>query len=58
LRGSGGAIEQLLGLAFELEPRVLVGLVARDGGDALDEIEDALCQGPDYAEPWRQALCR
>src|SRR3546814_14190173 len=32
--------EQPGGLAFELEPRVLVRLVARERGDALNEIED------------------
>ncbi len=30
------------GLGFHVEARVLVWLVAGDGGDALDEIEDAL----------------
>ena len=39
-RLSGGAVEQLLGLALQLEPRILVGLLAGDGGDARDEVED------------------
>ena len=37
-----GAIQQLLRAAFEVEPGVLMGLVAGDGGDALDEVENAL----------------
>ena len=35
-----GEIEELLGLAFQFEPDILVLLVARDAGDALHEIED------------------
>ncbi len=39
---SGRAIEQLLGLRLHVETGILMGLLARDGGDALNEIEDAL----------------
>src|SRR5580700_5516425 len=41
-RESGCPIEQLLRARLQVEPGVLVGLVARNGGDALHEIEDAL----------------
>ena len=41
-RNSGCPVEQLLGTRLEIEPRVLLGLVARDCGDALHEVEDAL----------------
>lgn len=37
---SGSALEQLLRFAFEFETRVLMGLGARQRGDALHEIED------------------
>ncbi len=33
-------IEQLLGLAFQFEPHILMLLVARDAGDALNKIEN------------------
>lgn len=36
---SVGEVEQLLGLAFQLEPHILVLFVARDACDALHEIE-------------------
>ncbi len=42
-RESGGRpVEQFLGPGFEIEPRVLVRLVPRDRGDALDEVEHGL----------------
>jgi hypothetical protein len=47
---SGRAIEQLLGPGFQVEPGILVGLVAGNRRDALHEIEDSLCQAPDYLE--------
>jgi hypothetical protein len=50
LRKSGCPVEQLLGPSLQVEPGILVRLVAGDGGDALHEIEDALCQAPDYLE--------
>jgi hypothetical protein len=40
LRKSGGPIEQLLRLALHVEAGILMRLVTRDGGDALDEIKD------------------
>src|SRR3546814_12445981 len=42
--------EQPGGLAFELEPRVLVRLVARERGDALNEIEDRRGRVPLFVE--------
>ena len=42
LLNSGGALQQLLGLAFEVKARVLMGLGAGQRGDALHEIENAL----------------
>ena len=42
LRKSGGPIHQLLGLGLQVEAGILMGLVPRDGGDALHEIKDAL----------------
>jgi hypothetical protein len=47
---SGGAVEELLGARLEIQPRILVGLPARDSRDALHEIENALCRVRDYAE--------
>ena len=42
-RGSGRCpVEQLLGTGFEIEPSVLVRLIARDRSDALDEVENGL----------------
>ncbi len=43
---SGRPVEQLLCARFQIEARVLVGLVACEGGDALHEIEDALGLAP------------
>src|ERR1700746_1862045 len=40
-QGSGGAIQELLRLCLHLQPSILMRLVARNGGDALHEIEDA-----------------
>jgi hypothetical protein len=45
-----GVIEELLGARLEIKPRILMGLAARDSGDALHEIKDALCRVRDYAE--------
>jgi hypothetical protein len=44
LRGccSDGALHQAPGLAFEVEPGVLMRLAARNGGDALYKVKDAL----------------
>ena len=42
MRKSGSPVKQLLGPGLQVEPGVLVGLVAGDGGDALDEVEYAL----------------
>src|SRR5216683_7376639 len=47
---SGGAIQELLRLRLHVQAGILMRLVARDGGDALHEIEDALCRAADYAE--------
>src|SRR5260370_32705987 len=49
-RGSGGAIQELLRLRLHIQTGILMRLVARDGGDALHEIEDALCRAAGYAE--------
>ena len=38
---SGGAIQELLRLRLHVQAGILMRLVARDGGDALHEIEDA-----------------
>ncbi len=38
---SGGALQQVLGLALYVEARILIGLGAGECGDALHEIEDA-----------------
>ena len=46
LNVSGGAFEQLLGFAFEFETRVLIGLGARQRGDALHEIENRFRRPP------------
>jgi hypothetical protein len=46
LNVSGGALQQLLGLSFELETRVLIGLGARQCGDPLYEIEDRFRRPP------------
>src|SRR6266704_2217595 len=40
-RESGGAIQELLCLRLHVQTGILMRLVARDGGDALHEIEDA-----------------
>src|SRR6266705_4970564 len=40
-RDSGGAIQKLLRLRLHIQTGILMRLVARDGGDALHEIEDA-----------------
>src|SRR6185437_16346274 len=45
-RESGCPVEQLLRARLQVEPGVLVGLVARDGGDALHEVKDALRFAP------------
>jgi hypothetical protein len=42
LLNSGGALQQLLGFAFKVEARVLMGLGAGERGDTLHEIENAL----------------
>lgn len=39
-------IEQLLGPALEVEPGIMAGLVPRDGGDVLHEVEGALGLAP------------
>src|SRR5882724_4549474 len=49
-RESGGVIQELLRLRLHVQTGILMRLVARDGGDALHEIEDALCGAADYAE--------
>src|SRR5260221_8638022 len=38
-RDSGGAIQKLLRLRRHIQTRILIRLVARDGGDGLHEIE-------------------
>src|SRR6516164_6998461 len=40
-QGSGGAIQELLRLCLHVEASILMRLVARNGRDALHEIEDA-----------------
>src|ERR1700740_174255 len=40
-RAAAGAIQKLLRLRFHVQTGILMRLVARDGGDALHEIEDA-----------------
>src|SRR5258708_4133203 len=40
-RNSGGAIQKLLRLRLHVQTGILMRLVARNGGDALHEIEDA-----------------
>src|ERR1700750_194668 len=40
-RDSGGAIQKFLRLRLHVQTGILMRLVARDGGDALHEIEDA-----------------
>ena len=47
---SGCALQQLPGLALQLKAGVLMGLGAGERGDALHEIENALCGAADYAE--------
>ena len=47
---SGHAVEQLLRLALQLQPGILVRLAARQRGDALYEVEHALCRATNYAE--------
>src|SRR5712672_863008 len=39
-RESGGVIQELLRLRLHVQTGILMRLVARDGGDALHEIED------------------
>ena len=51
-------VEQLLRAGLQVEPHILVRLVACHRRDALHEIEDALCQGPDYAKLRYQVLAR
>ncbi len=41
---SANPVEELLGAPLHVEPRILLGLVARKPRDALHEIEDALCR--------------
>ena len=41
-RKSGSAVEQLLGLALQFEPRILIGLLAGNRSDTRHEIEDGL----------------
>ena len=41
---SADAVEELLGAPFQVEPGILLGLVARKPRDALHEVEDALCR--------------
>ena len=43
-------VEELLGLAFHLEPNVLMLLVARYPGDPLDEVEDGRRRMPFFIE--------
>src|SRR5579872_4322613 len=44
-QGSGHAIQELLRLCLHVEASILMRLVARDGRDALHEVEDAF-RGP------------
>ena len=41
---SARALQQLLGLALELKPGILLGLVPRETRDPLNKVKDALCR--------------
>src|SRR5258708_16919474 len=45
-RDSGGAIQELLRLRLHVQTGILMRLVARDGGDAPPENEDAFWRAP------------
>jgi len=55
-RESGDAIQELLRLRLHVQTGILMRLIARDGGDTLHEIEDALCRPLNYAEHRGQSV--